>query len=391
MEATMRIEEMNSTRLRAAPVEELRDLRRRCVNLWVKCKFHKGAERFGEIKKSDFVTRYARLRIVMKERGVEPRRMIPLDELVASEVLRDRSSVDQKKALIRKKLTPERQAEFDAETEKIRESRETARAQARHKFVPAEWTEKNGHPRCKVCGMEEPLGGICKGAEEWPDDWKAALAKFMISKPETTDTAQRIPVAPIAGDAEIRTMAIDAENGISALYDAKNKVVVTYIFDKDKWTMAEARKWTGEHGSKAIERSDGRKAEFQIFKLDERQHIVGGIVYEPLVVDTQKDFTDEKEIEKAMYGFMEKYFADPGRIRVMHRGKSYSFPILECFQAEEDTKKGGGVLKKGAWWMMVKVTNDEIWTDIVSGKLTGFSMGGRAAETTQKADEVAGG
>jgi hypothetical protein len=41
-------------------------------------------------------------------------------------------------------------------------------------------------------------------------------------------------------------------------------------------------------------------------------------------------------------------------------------------------QKGGETIKAGSWWLMVKVTNDRIWKEIESGKLTGFSMGGRA-------------
>ena len=51
------------------------------------------------------------------------------------------------------------------------------------------------------------------------------------------------------------------------------------------------------------------------------------------------------------------------------KGKKYFFPILECFQPETDTTKGGQPL--------IKITNKRIWKDIESGKLGGFLMGGR--------------
>jgi len=59
------------------------------------------------------------------------------------------------------------------------------------------------------------------------------------------------------------------------------------------------------------------------------------------------------------------------------KGKKYFFPLLECFQHEAGTTKSDQPLKKGRWWLMIKVTNKRIWQDIESGKLTGFSMGGR--------------
>ena len=43
---------------------------------------------------------------------------------------------------------------FDEETLIIKENKKTAEAHQQHKFVAAEWTHKNGHPRCLVCGDE---------------------------------------------------------------------------------------------------------------------------------------------------------------------------------------------------------------------------------------------
>jgi len=117
---------------------------------------------------------------------------------------------------------------------------------------------------------------------------------------------------------------------------------------------------------------------FKVLKIDKAQQIVGGVVYEPDEIDTQGDYTDEKEIEKAKNLFMEKYATDTRRIRINHKGKKYFFPILECFQPEVDTIKGGQRLVKGAWWLSIHITNKDIWTQVEDETLTGFSMGGRA-------------
>ena len=123
-----------------------------------------------------------------------------------------------------------------------------------------------------------------------------------------------------------------------------------------------------------------KAAFFRITKVDKKQHLVGGIIYEPDVADTQGDWTDDEEIEKAKIGFMEAYADDTNRIKIMHKGKAHFFPIIECFQPEHDTKKGKDVIKAGAWWMMIRVKDPEIWQEIEDGKLNGFSMGGRAVE-----------
>ncbi len=118
---------------------------------------------------------------------------------------------------------------------------------------------------------------------------------------------------------------------------------------------------------------------FKIIKVDKKQKILGGVVYEPDEVDTQGDYTDAKEIEKAMYRFMERYATDSKRIRINHQGKKYHFPIMEVFQAEGDgTKKGGQILKAGTWWLEIKVTNDAVWKMAENNEIEAFSMGGHS-------------
>lgn len=50
---------------------------------------------------------------------------------------------------------------YEAETELIRANAKKPEAGRVHKFKAAEWTHKNGHPRCLICGDEEPIGGKC--------------------------------------------------------------------------------------------------------------------------------------------------------------------------------------------------------------------------------------
>ena len=66
-----------------------------------------------------------------------------------------------------------------------------------------------------------------------------------IHKPEVTETQIQIPVGSPCDITA--TMTLDAEQGIQALYCGKEKRIRTYIFDKEKWTMATARAWIKEH------------------------------------------------------------------------------------------------------------------------------------------------
>ncbi len=77
----------------------------------------------------------------------------------------------------------------------------------------------------------------------------------VITKPEETEQYIRIPVD--SGNHEghrIRTIDISAKEGIKAIYCGTDKVVMTYLFAKDKgWDMAKARAWVKEHGKKTLE------------------------------------------------------------------------------------------------------------------------------------------
>lgn len=64
--------------------------------------------------------------------------------------------------------------------------------------------------------------------------------------PETTEHYHRVPTGKKKSkNAKIRT--INISKGIKALYDVDTKAIITYIFDKDKYTMKEAKKWVKEH------------------------------------------------------------------------------------------------------------------------------------------------
>lgn len=68
-----------------------------------------------------------------------------------------------------------------------------------------------------------------------------------ITKPETTENYIHIPVSTGHDKHEIKTITISADEGIKALYCVPCKEIETYLFDVDKWTMAEAQAWVDEH------------------------------------------------------------------------------------------------------------------------------------------------
>lgn len=65
-----------------------------------------------------------------------------------------------------KKLSGKDREDYERESELIRENKKKPEASKRHGFQAAKWTYPNGHPRCKVCGDEETMSGICNTPDE---------------------------------------------------------------------------------------------------------------------------------------------------------------------------------------------------------------------------------
>jgi HK97 family phage prohead protease len=87
-------------------------------------------------------------------------------------------------------------------------------------------------------------------SEEPTDEEVLSLIKDemeIVYKPETTDNYHRIPVSEGHSGHRIRTITISADQGIKALYCGECKKVITYLFDVDKWSMAEAQAWVDAH------------------------------------------------------------------------------------------------------------------------------------------------
>lgn len=130
---------------------------------------------------------------------------------------------------------------------------------------------------------------------------------------------------------------------------------------------------------KKVKKNNEINFEFQ--KIDSKEYIVGGVIYHADREDSQGDGATEKEIWKAL----KKYMVSKKNIKVMHKGTSRNVPIIEAYFVEEDHHKGGidekFLLKKGDWWLSVYLgdkENQDIWTDVISKKLNGFSMAGNA-------------
>lgn len=126
-----------------------------------------------------------------------------------------------------------------------------------------------------------------------------------------------------------------------------------------------------------IEKLLKKKISIPIFKVSEDEQIVGGIVYEPMKVDTQKDFATAKDIKEACYYYMEH----AQQFKIQHKGEfiTTKIKILENYIAPVDFEVNNEKVKKGSWILIIRVLDKKIWKDIKEGKITGFSMAGIAS------------
>lgn len=82
---------------------------------------------------------------------------------------------------------------MEEENRMIRRNMQKPEAHGRHAFRPAKWTAGNGHPRCLLCGDEEPAGGECMGIHGAIPTNNDSMAHFAKADrgPEFDPTAHR--------------------------------------------------------------------------------------------------------------------------------------------------------------------------------------------------------
>ena len=129
-----------------------------------------------------------------------------------------------------------------------------------------------------------------------------------------------------------------------------------------------------------ITKAQNGKANFatygRILKADSESHYVTGIVYEPMVEDTDGNFMTEAEITKAAHWFMK----NGGDVDLQHCfEKCDGAAVVESYVAKSDMEIEGETIKKGTWLMTMEITDDDVWDSIQKGDITGFSMGGVGA------------
>lgn len=122
---------------------------------------------------------------------------------------------------------------------------------------------------------------------------------------------------------------------------------------------------------------------------DSEERYVLGIVLEPLTVespDAQGDIYDAATIKRAAHLYMERF----QNIGLQHKQMvSDRVILLESYLAPANMTIGTTTIKAGTWMMAVRIDDEDLWAQVKSGAITGFSIGGWATRT--QVDEGASG
>lgn len=123
------------------------------------------------------------------------------------------------------------------------------------------------------------------------------------------------------------------------------------------------------------------KRRIPLLKTTEERYVLG-VVLEPERVDAQQDIYSAAEVREAAHRFMEEY----RNLGLMHREiLGEQVKILESYLAPAEFEVDGTRIKRGTWLLAVRVTDDDLWRQIKSSELTGFSIGGSAVRSSSTA------
>lgn len=123
-----------------------------------------------------------------------------------------------------------------------------------------------------------------------------------------------------------------------------------------------------------IKSEDGTLTSYaKISKVDEEQRLVYAEVYSPYTLDTYSDMMLAEDIVEMAHSFLQKTELHK-RIDTNHDYVSNGSYPVESFIA----RRGDPDFTEGSWVLGVKVVEDDVWEDVKSGKLSGFSMAGFA-------------
>ncbi len=114
-----------------------------------------------------------------------------------------------------------------------------------------------------------------------------------------------------------------------------------------------------------------------LLKANVDEQTVTGVVLQPEIVDAQGDIMASDVIRKAAHKFLAAYNRAT-KLGLQHKDFKKNFELLESYVAPQELVIKNKTIKEGSWIMTVRVLNSKIWKKVKEGKITGFSIGGKA-------------
>lgn len=121
-----------------------------------------------------------------------------------------------------------------------------------------------------------------------------------------------------------------------------------------------------------------------VIKANNEEQTVTGVVLQPETVDAQGDIISSEVIRKAAERFLSS-FNRSTKLGLQHKNFNKKFELLQSFVAPTDFVLNSKTIKAGSWVMKVKVVDAKVWKLVKEGKITGFSIGGKARVVRLKA------
>jgi hypothetical protein len=117
---------------------------------------------------------------------------------------------------------------------------------------------------------------------------------------------------------------------------------------------------------------DFKKELVPIIKIDEVERVVKGVVYKPDELDAHDDWMTAAEIKKASYNFMKQ-------LRLQNVDTKHTLEKVDAYVCESYIAEVGNPdnYPEGSWIVAMKIDDDTVWADVLSGEYEAFSMYGK--------------
>jgi 8-oxo-dGTP pyrophosphatase MutT (NUDIX family) len=125
-----------------------------------------------------------------------------------------------------------------------------------------------------------------------------------------------------------------------------------------------------------LNKSSSNPKTVPIFKADNEKQLVYGVILSPDEVDSQEDWMQAEDIEKAAHSYLIN-----SRVVGSQHTRPTNAEVVESYIAPQDFETTDGQygpqkVKKGSWVLGVKVNDKAEWAKVKNGEYTGFSVGG---------------